>query len=75
MSGTNNNSNTDTTVPSIREQLAKFEQDVSWFQNDEFDLETAIEHFKMVSAEADTIEHTLKEMKNEISILSKRFDE
>lgn len=59
----------------VAKKLAKLHDMVAWFESDEFVLEEAVEKFKAAEALADTIEHDLSELKNEIVVLKKKFDE
>lgn len=47
---------------------------VAWFEGDEFELETAIEHYASAEKLAAEIEHDLSTLKNEISVLKTKFD-
>ena len=60
---------------SISNKLEELDELVSWFEGDEFALEEAVERFKEAQKLAEDIEHSLAELKNEIVILKKKFDE
>lgn len=59
----------------ISKKLAKLGELVAWFESDEFVLEEAVERFKEAQKLADEIENNLAELKNEIVVLKKKFDE
>jgi len=54
--------------------MAALTQLVTWFDSDDFTLETAIDKFKEAEALAETIEKDLKSLKNEIQIVKQKFD-
>ena len=47
---------------------------VAWFESDEFELELAIEKYKVAEQLAGEIEKDLSELKNEITVLKTKFD-
>ena len=61
--------------PSIEEKTAKLDELVAWFDGDEFELELALDKFKEAEKFAAEIEHDLMEIKNEVNVIKKRFDE
>lgn len=61
--------------PSIAEKTAQLDELVSWFDSDEFELEKSLEKFKAAEKLAAEIEQDLTEMKNEVNIIKKKFDE
>lgn len=60
---------------SIAEKTAKLDELVAWFDSEEFELEKALDKFKEAETLAAEIEHDLMEMKNEVNVIKKRFDE
>lgn len=60
---------------SIAEKTAKLDELVAWFDSEEFELEKALDKFKEAEALAAEIEHDLMEMKNEVNVIKKKFDE
>jgi len=58
----------------IQDKMAALTQLVTWFDSDDFTLETAIDKFKEAEALAETIEKDLKSLKNEIQIVKQKFD-
>ena len=60
---------------SIAEKTAKLDELVAWFDSDKFELELALEKFKEAEKLAAEIEHDLQEIKNEVTVIKKRFDE
>jgi len=61
--------------PSIAEKTVKLDELVSWFDGNEFELEQALDKFKEAEKLATEIEHDLQALKNEVTIVKKRFDE
>lgn len=59
---------------SIKSKMKQLDEAIAWFQSDEFEIEQAIEHYKNVEKLADGIEKDLTELKNDIQVISKRFD-
>lgn len=59
----------------VSKKLAKLGRLVTWFESDEFVLEEAIERFKEAQKLADDVEADLSKLKNEITVLKKKFDE
>lgn len=60
---------------SVQEKMARLDELVAWFDSDEFQLEAALDTFTEAEKLAAEIETQLSEMKNEISVLAKRFDQ
>lgn len=60
---------------SVQEKMARLDELVAWFDSDEFQLEAALDTFMEAEKLAAEIETQLSEMKNEISVLAKRFDQ
>lgn len=59
---------------SIQEKMNQLNALVAWFDGEEFQLEEAFDRFKEAEQLAASIEDDLSSMKNEITILKKRFD-
>lgn len=59
----------------IQEKLSELSELVEWFQSPEFILEMALEKYKQAEQLADEIETELMQLKNDITVVSKRFDE
>ena len=59
----------------VAKKLAKLSELVAWFESDDFVLEEAVGRFKDAEKLAEEIEHDLAELKNEITVLKKKFDE
>lgn len=59
----------------VSKKLAKLSDLVAWFESDDFVLEEAIERFKKAQKLADEVEADLSKLKNEITVLKKKFDE
>jgi len=60
---------------SVSEKMAELGELVAWFESDEFTIENAMEKFKQAEELAASIENDLKNIKNDINIIKKRFDE
>jgi exonuclease VII small subunit len=60
---------------SISEKIAQLDALVSWFDGDEFELETALDKFTAAEKLAAEIETDLSELKNDIAIIKAKFDE
>lgn len=59
----------------VAKKLVKLSELVAWFESDDFVLEEAVQRFKEAQKLAEEIEHDLAELKNEIVVLKKKFDE
>lgn len=59
----------------INQMMAQLDQQIAWFNSEEFQLEEAKERFLALSELAKEIEHRLRDMKNEIEVLAKDFSE
>ncbi len=56
-------------------KLKKLDELVSWFDQEDFSIEEALEKFKQADELAGEIEEQLSGLKNEITVLAKRFDQ
>ena len=63
------------TNKSVSEKMAQLGELVAWFESDEFALEDAIDKFREAEKLAESIENDLKNIKNDINVIKKRFDE
>lgn len=61
--------------PSIEAELAELDQMVAWFEGESFTLEEAMQHYEKAEALARRIETRLAELKNEVTVLKKKFDQ
>jgi len=59
---------------SVQDKLTELSELVGWFQGSSFQLETALDKFKQAEALADQIEKDLTKLKNDITIVKKKFD-
>ena len=59
----------------VAEKLAELHELVTWFESDDFVLESAVERFKEAEKLADEIQKDLAGLKNEIVVLKKKFDQ
>lgn len=60
---------------SISEKTIKLNELVEWFDGDDFELEAALDKFAEAEKLAGEIEADLLAMKNNISIVKKKFNE
>ena len=58
---------------SLNQKIEVLDQEVEWFYSDNFKLEEAVEKYKFATKLAKEIEKDLKELKNEIEVLSEDF--
>lgn len=58
----------------IQEKMAELQALVNWFQGEDFTLEEAVTKFSDAEKLAETIEHDLSELKNDITVIKQRFD-
>lgn len=58
----------------ISQKTAELSELVAWFDSEEFILEKALEKFKQAEKLAAEIEKDLNGMKNDISVVKKKFD-
>ena len=59
----------------ISKKMSKLKELVAWFESDEFVIEEAVERYKEAEVLAEEIEKDLSELKNEVIVLKKKFDE
>jgi exodeoxyribonuclease VII small subunit len=60
--------------PTITEQIAELDALASWFEQDDFDIEQAIEKFEQASTVAESVKTKLSELENKITVLKQRID-
>lgn len=58
----------------ISTKMNELSELVSWFESDEFELETALEKYADAEKLAKDIEQDLSSLKNEVTVLKKKFD-
>lgn len=58
---------------SLNQKISELDQKVEWFYSDDFKLEQATENYKEALKLAKDIEEDLKDLKNEIEILTEDF--
>ena len=58
---------------SLNQKISELDQKVEWFYSDDFKLEQATENYKDALKLAKDIEEDLKNLKNEIEILTEDF--
>ena len=61
--------------PTISEKTIQLNELVAWFDSDDFEIEAALDKFAAAEKLASEIEADLLAMKNNISIVKKKFDE
>lgn len=59
----------------VKEQMAKLQELISWFESDDFSLEQAQEKFKEAEVLADEIRGRLTQLKSDITVLAQKFDD
>ena len=59
----------------VQEKMTELTETVNWFQSPSFTLEGAVDKYKHAEKLAREIEHDLTELKNEIEVVQKRFNE
>lgn len=59
----------------VQEKMSELSALVSWFQGPDFTLEEAVTKFQQAEALADEIERDLTQLKNDISVVKKKFNE
>lgn len=59
----------------IQEKMAELNELVAWFDDDEFVLEQSIDKFKAAEKLAGEIRKDLEAIKNDVRVLSRKFDE
>lgn len=58
----------------IQEKIAELDTLVSWFDSDDFVLETALDKFKQAELLAKEIEQDLSSLKNDIQVIKQSFE-
>lgn len=58
----------------VQEKLTTLSELVAWFQSPAFTLEAALEKYKEAEALAEEIEKDLTKLKNNITVVKKKFD-
>lgn len=61
--------------PSIESELAELDRLVAWFESEDFTLEEAMQHYETAEVLAKRIETRLADLKNEVTVLKKKFDQ
>ena len=59
---------------SVQDKMTELSELVAWFQDESFTLEEALEKYKQAEQLAEEIEKDLTKLKNDITIVKKRFD-
>lgn len=54
--------------------MADLQEQIAWFDGDDFVIEEAVERFKKAEELADAIEKRLTTLKNDVTVLKKKFD-
>ena len=63
------------TQPTVESELARLDEMVAWFEGETFSLDDAIVHYHEAEKLASQIEARLAELKNEVVVLKKKFDQ
>ena len=58
----------------VQDKLAELSELVGWFQSGSFKLEEAVDKFQSAEKLAEEIEKDLMKLKNDITVVKKRFD-
>lgn len=58
----------------IKMQTDELNKIIEWFDSENFELEQAMEKYEQASKLADEIEVKLAELKNKVTVISKKFD-
>lgn len=59
---------------SIRQQLAKLDELLAWFDSDDFEIDAALDVFEEAKKLADAIEQNLETVKNDITVIDEKFN-
>lgn len=59
----------------IQEKMDKLNELLNWFSSPDFKIDEAVDKYKELETTADDIEKSLNNMKNEINIIKKKFDQ
>ena len=60
---------------SISKQLEAFEESLSWFESDDFNLEEAVQKYEESAKIANELEESLIVIKNKVEVLKKSFQD
>lgn len=58
----------------IQEKITALQELTAWFESDEFELEKALDVFKQAEELAAEIETDLKQLKNDVQVVAKKFE-
>ena len=58
----------------INQKLKELGDLIEWFNGDDFELEQAIEKYKLAATLTEDIEDTLNNLKNEVNVIKQSFD-
>jgi len=59
----------------LRDQLAELDALIAWFDQDDFDLDEAMQKFDEGIALTEAIKKRLSQLENKITVLKQRFDQ
>jgi len=59
----------------IEEKMTELREAAAWFEGEDFSLSTASDKFKDATKLAADIEHDLKNLENQITVLKQSFEE
>ena len=57
----------------LNQKIKKLDEEVEWFNSDEFELEKAVKKYEEALVLAVEIEKDLKNLKNEVEVLAEDF--
>ena len=60
--------------PNLKQQIDKLEELIAWFEQDDVDLEQAIDKFEAGTKLAEDIKDRLQKLDNKISVLKEKFE-
>ena len=64
----------ETSKKTVQEKMTELSELVAWFQSPAFSLEEALETYKKAELLAEEIEKELSKLKNDITVVKKKFD-
>lgn len=58
----------------IKQKIDDLNKLIAWFGSEDFELEKAVDKFEEASKLAESVDEDLKNLKNEVTVLKKKFD-
>lgn len=59
----------------VATKMKDLQEMIDWFNSDDFTLEAALDKFKEAQAVAESVEHDLSGLKNDIEVAKQKVDE